>query len=160
MYFKEHTSLLSMKIDVDLRYRRDEANVWPCTQESGPSRKLSKVRRGIATGESESPEAYCDTRRGEVAEPGLRRTPGTRVDSKGSRAFKSLPLRQPCRRAVGAKPHFAFLLDGTADLLNGDLSPSCGVIDLESAARNRVSSQRSYGLLDCRSGTAVEKPSL
>ena len=33
-------------------------------------------------------------RRGEVAEPGLRRTPGERVDSKGSRGFKSPPLRQ------------------------------------------------------------------
>src|SRR5271168_4279001 len=32
-------------------------------------------------------------RRGEVAEPGLRRTPGTRVDSKGSRGFESPPLR-------------------------------------------------------------------
>ena len=32
--------------------------------------------------------------RGEVAEPGLRRTPGTRVDSKGSRGFESPPLRQ------------------------------------------------------------------
>src|SRR5271163_3062676 len=32
--------------------------------------------------------------RGEVAEPGLRRTPGERVDSKGSRGFKSPPLRQ------------------------------------------------------------------
>jgi hypothetical protein len=31
---------------------------------------------------------------GEVAEPGLRRTPGERVDSEGSRGFKSLPLRQ------------------------------------------------------------------
>src|SRR5208337_132177 len=29
-----------------------------------------------------------------VAEPGLRRTPGTRVDSKGSRGFESPPLRQ------------------------------------------------------------------
>src|ERR1700722_16041937 len=35
--------------------------------------------------------------RGEVAEPGLRRTPGTRVDSKGSRGFESPPLRQPVR---------------------------------------------------------------
>src|SRR5271168_2748814 len=34
-------------------------------------------------------------RRGEVAEPGLRRTPGTRVDSKGSRGFESPPLRHP-----------------------------------------------------------------
>jgi pimeloyl-ACP methyl ester carboxylesterase len=32
--------------------------------------------------------------RGEVAEPGLRRTPGTRVGSKGSRGFESPPLRQ------------------------------------------------------------------
>ena len=32
--------------------------------------------------------------RGEVAEPGLRRTPGERVDSEGSRGFKSPPLRQ------------------------------------------------------------------
>ena len=31
--------------------------------------------------------------RGEVAEPGLRRTPGERVDSKGSRGFESPPLR-------------------------------------------------------------------
>src|SRR5713101_7956063 len=31
--------------------------------------------------------------RREVAEPGLRRTPGTRVDSKGSRGFESPPLR-------------------------------------------------------------------
>jgi hypothetical protein len=31
--------------------------------------------------------------RGEVAEPGLRRTPGERVLSKGSRGFKSPPLR-------------------------------------------------------------------
>ena len=34
-----------------------------------------------------------EPRRGEVAEPGLRRTPGTRVDSKGSRGFESPPLR-------------------------------------------------------------------
>src|ERR1700678_4249028 len=34
---------------------------------------------------------------GEVAEPGLRRTPGTRVDSKGSRGFESPPLRHPVR---------------------------------------------------------------
>ena len=33
--------------------------------------------------------AHC----GEVAEPGLRRTPGERVFSKGNRGFKSLPLR-------------------------------------------------------------------
>src|ERR1700730_13363928 len=32
--------------------------------------------------------------RGEVAEPGLRRTPGERVNSKGFRGFKSPPLRQ------------------------------------------------------------------
>ena len=32
---------------------------------------------------------------GEVAEPGLRRTPGERVFSKGNRGFKSPPLRQP-----------------------------------------------------------------
>ena len=31
--------------------------------------------------------------RGEVAEPGLRRTPGERVNSKGFRGFKSPPLR-------------------------------------------------------------------
>ena len=31
---------------------------------------------------------------GEVAEPGLRRTPGERVFSKGNRGFKSPPLRQ------------------------------------------------------------------
>jgi hypothetical protein len=30
-----------------------------------------------------------DSHRGEVAEPGLRRTPGTRLDSKGSRGFES-----------------------------------------------------------------------
>src|ERR1700722_6796514 len=33
-------------------------------------------------------------RRGEVAESGLTRTPGTRVDPKGSRGFESPPLRQ------------------------------------------------------------------
>jgi hypothetical protein len=33
--------------------------------------------------------AHC----GEVAEPGLRRTPGERVFSKGNRGFKSPPLR-------------------------------------------------------------------
>src|SRR6202022_490767 len=32
--------------------------------------------------------------RGEVAEPGLRRTPGERVNSEGFRGFKSPPLRQ------------------------------------------------------------------
>src|ERR1700736_6267525 len=32
--------------------------------------------------------------RGEVAEPGLRRTPGERVTSEGFRGFKSPPLRQ------------------------------------------------------------------
>ena len=31
--------------------------------------------------------------RGEVAEPGLRRTPGERVNSEGFRGFKSPPLR-------------------------------------------------------------------
>jgi hypothetical protein len=31
---------------------------------------------------------------GEVAEPGLRRTPGERVNSEGFRGFKSPPLRQ------------------------------------------------------------------
>ncbi len=30
---------------------------------------------------------------GEVAEPGLRRTPGERVDSEESRGFESPPLR-------------------------------------------------------------------
>src|SRR5271167_337489 len=32
-------------------------------------------------------------RSGEVAEPGLRRTPGTRVNSQGFRGFESPPLR-------------------------------------------------------------------
>src|ERR1700737_4808609 len=32
--------------------------------------------------------------RGEVAEPGLRRTPGERVNSEGFPGFKSPPLRQ------------------------------------------------------------------
>jgi hypothetical protein len=47
-----------------------------------------------------------DSRCGEVAEPGLRRTPGTRVDSKGSRGFESPPLRQSVRdfRALRRKP--------------------------------------------------------
>ena len=35
--------------------------------------------------------------RGEVAEPGLRRTPGERVNSEGFRGFKSPPLRHPVR---------------------------------------------------------------
>jgi hypothetical protein len=35
--------------------------------------------------------------RGEVAEPGLRRTPGERVFSKGNRGFKSPPLRHANR---------------------------------------------------------------
>jgi hypothetical protein len=38
---------------------------------------------------------HTDDQRGEVAEPGLRRTPGERVLSEGSRGFKSPPLRQP-----------------------------------------------------------------
>src|ERR1700683_4310616 len=39
--------------------------------------------------------AYLVFRCGEVAEPGLRRTPGTRVEPQGSRGFESPPLRQP-----------------------------------------------------------------
>ena len=40
------------------------------------------------------PMSYCHICRcGEVAEPGLRRTPGERVDSEGSRGFESPPLR-------------------------------------------------------------------
>jgi hypothetical protein len=38
--------------------------------------------------------AYWPPTRGEVAEPGLRRTPGERVNSEGFRGFKSPPLRQ------------------------------------------------------------------
>ena len=38
--------------------------------------------------------AYWLPTRGEVAEPGLRRTPGERVNSEGFRGFKSPPLRQ------------------------------------------------------------------
>jgi hypothetical protein len=37
--------------------------------------------------------AYWLPARGEVAEPGLRRTPGERVNSEGFRGFKSPPLR-------------------------------------------------------------------
>jgi hypothetical protein len=38
--------------------------------------------------------SYSNLRCGEVAEPGLRRTPGERVDSEGSRGFESPPLRR------------------------------------------------------------------
>jgi hypothetical protein len=54
--------------------------------------------------------------RGEVAEPGLRRTPGTRVDSKGSRGFESPPLRHPVRDIVA----LCMKLENTAHVYIGE----------------------------------------
>ncbi len=77
------------------------------TLEVGPSRKLewplhATVRSRLRmlacpqpVAARDAPVAYWPPARGEVAEPGLRRTPGERVNSEGFRGFKSPPLRQP-----------------------------------------------------------------
>ena len=62
----------------------DRAPVWPIAFACG---------RG-AVGRQAGANGILDAARGEVAEPGLRRTPGERVNSKGFRGFKSPPLRQ------------------------------------------------------------------
>jgi hypothetical protein len=66
------------------------------------ARLRERIHHGVKLGQRRSREvmkplrAKCKLeglRSGEVAEPGLRRTPGTRVNSKGFRGFESPPLR-------------------------------------------------------------------
>ena len=76
--------------------------------------------------------------RGEVAEPGLRRTPGTRVDSKGSRGFESPPLRHPVsdsRDFFALMPKDACVRDilplkGTGEMANSSRSLKSQVFSL------------------------------
>lgn len=53
----------------------------------------ARSKRVAMCGVGLSPDGILAVHCGEVAEPGLRRTPGERVFSKGNRGFKSPPLR-------------------------------------------------------------------
>ena len=90
------------------------------------ARLRERIHHGVKLGQRRSREvmkplrAKCKLeglRSGEVAEPGLRRTPGTRVNSKGFRGFESPPLRQPVptlETAHSNSPTVAQFPDGTS----------------------------------------------